>query len=205
MVLTRPEYRRQGLARRLLDDALATADRRGLATLKLDATEEGRPLYESLGFIVEGRIERWVREGESNFKEGNDGHRHPLSEQHFNLDIEAFGTSRKELLESLSNCGSCNTASDGFVLSRPGRTTHYLGPCVAKSGIAAMRLIAAHLERNVGATGWYWDLLPSNLEAVRCAESLGFTRRRVLWRMRRGSVIETNDAMVYAIAGFELG
>ena len=52
---------------------------------------------------------------------------------------------------------------------------------------------------------WYWDLLPSNLKAVHCAERFGFTRRRVLWRMRRGEVIENNDAMIYAIAGFELG
>ena len=42
-------------------------------------------------------------------------------------------------------------------------------------------------------------------EAVRCAEEFGFTRRRVLWRMRRGEMMENNDAMVYAIAGFELG
>ncbi len=59
MVLTRAEYRRQGLARRLMEDAIATAKRDGIHTLKLDATDEGRPLYESLGFVVEGTVERW--------------------------------------------------------------------------------------------------------------------------------------------------
>jgi hypothetical protein len=47
--------------------------------------------------------------------------------------------------------------------------------------------------------------LPGNLPAVDCARRLGFTRRRTLWRMRRGESIESNDAMVYAIAGFEMG
>lgn len=59
MVLTRAEYRRQGLARRLMEDAISSAERNGVRTLKLDATDEGRPLYESLGFIVEGTVERW--------------------------------------------------------------------------------------------------------------------------------------------------
>ena len=63
MVLTRPEYRRQGLARRLMEDAIVAAERRGIQALKLDATDEGRPLYENLGFVVEKTVERWGRDG----------------------------------------------------------------------------------------------------------------------------------------------
>ena len=97
----------------------------------------------------------------------------------------------------------------GYSLSRPGRTAQYLGPCVASSEEEARPLIAAHLE-GAHRTGdvpskWYWDLLPMNEAAVRCATEFGFTRRRTFWRMRRGESIRTNDAMVYAIAGFELG
>ena len=69
MVLTRPENRRQGLARLLMEDAIATAEREGIRTLKLDATEQGRPLYEDLGFVVEGAVERWERKGRA---EGDD-------------------------------------------------------------------------------------------------------------------------------------
>jgi GNAT superfamily N-acetyltransferase len=206
MVLTSNEHRRQGLARMLIEDVLASAERRGIRTLKLDATDAGRPLYETLGFVVEQRVERWGRTGEQlNSAKGNDGHVHPLSGQLSSLDAEAFGVSRTVLLESLSKAGACDAASEGFVLSRPGRTARYLGPCVARSETAALHLIVTHLEANVSESGWYWDLLPSNAAAVHCAESLGFTRRRVLWRMIRGAGIEKNDAMVYAIAGFELG
>jgi GNAT superfamily N-acetyltransferase len=206
MVLTSNEHRRQGLARMLIEGALATAEQRAIRVLKLDATDEGRPLYENLGFVVEQQVERWARNGEElNYAKENDNHAHPLSGQLFSLDTEAFGASRRALLESLANAGACNAAPEGFVFSRPGRAARYLGPCVARSETTAAHLITAHLEANASESGWHWDLLPSNRAAVRCAESLGFTRRRVLWRMSRGAGIEKNDAMVYAIAGFELG
>jgi hypothetical protein len=121
---------------------------------------------------------------------------------------------RKGLLEALSAAGRCNVTKDGYVLSRPGRIAQYLGPCVASSEAEARQLITARLEspefacegdEGSRACSWYWDILPANSEAVRCAVELGFTQRRRLWRMRRGETIESNDAMVYAIAGFEWG
>lgn len=225
MVLTRPEYRRQGLARRLMQDIIAIAELRGIHTLKLDATDEGRPLYENLGFVVEKTVERWGRDSwelvpakadVSHDDVARQDHSYDLhiSDELFAWDTEAFGVSRKQLLEVLSDSGNCNATSDGYVFSRPGRTARYLGPCVASSEANARLLIAAHLQspENKGgecesskSCNWYWDLLPTNPEAARCAEEFGFTRRRVLWRMRRGEMMENNDAMVYAIAGFELG
>jgi len=214
MVLTRPEYRRQGLARRLMEDAIAMAECGGIRALKLDATDEGRPLYESLGFVVEEPVERWGRNGDklsaakkkANAGKGSLGNAQ-ISDDLFSQDAEAFGVERRELLEALSALGRCIVTEKGYALSRPGRVTQYLGPCVANSEIDVRQLIVAHLEaeESRGLEPWYWDLLPSNPEAVRCATELGFTRRRILWRMRRGEAIENNDAMVYAIAGFELG
>lgn len=224
MVLTRPEYRRQGLARRLMEDAISNAELDGIHTLKLDATDEGRPLYESLGFVVEETVERWGRDGEfapTKAKPStdncvikpcsDDAH---ISGNLFVQDEVAFGVSRKELLEVLSNSGRINTTSNGYVLSRSGRTARYLGPCITTSEAEATLLIATHLEAaskmdeeyvSSKSCSWYWDLLPANPGAVRCAEKFGFTRRRRLWRMRRGEVMDNNNAMVHAIAGFEFG
>lgn len=220
MVLTRPEYRRKGLATRLMEDAIATADRDGIPTLKLDATEEGRPLYESLGFIVESGIERWEWQGMKSAGNQDTLTADPFSTQEcqwgdaipshlFALDVEAFGVSREQVLKELSLLGG-NSSANGYVLSRPGRVARSLGPCIATSEEEARRLIATHFDEHKFAIGtsenrWYWDLLPSNAAAVRCATALGFTRRRVLWRMRRGKPIQNNDAMVFATAGFELG
>ena len=61
MVLTRGAYRGRGFARRLLTDALALADEMSIETMKLDATDQGQPLYEKLGFRCEQPVERWVR------------------------------------------------------------------------------------------------------------------------------------------------
>jgi ribosomal protein S18 acetylase RimI-like enzyme len=49
-VVTHPAYRRRGLARRLMQVALAWLDERGIQRAELHATDMGRQLYESLGF-----------------------------------------------------------------------------------------------------------------------------------------------------------
>src|SRR2546430_8621883 len=61
MVLTSANYRGRGFARRLLAAALDGADALGIETVKLDATEQGRPLYERVGFQAEQAVERWSR------------------------------------------------------------------------------------------------------------------------------------------------
>src|SRR5690242_21115179 len=44
MVLTRKTYRGRGFAKRLLNEALALADILGVESVKLDATDQGKPL-----------------------------------------------------------------------------------------------------------------------------------------------------------------
>lgn len=48
---TRPEYRRQGIAGKLLELLIAEALERGISHITLDASEMGRPVYEKHGFI----------------------------------------------------------------------------------------------------------------------------------------------------------
>jgi ribosomal protein S18 acetylase RimI-like enzyme len=49
-VVTIPEYRRRGLARRVTQAALRWLEERGVQRVTLHATEMGQSLYESLGF-----------------------------------------------------------------------------------------------------------------------------------------------------------
>lgn len=49
-VYTRNEYRRQGIARRMVQLLIEESWKAGVTEISLDATESGRPLYESLGF-----------------------------------------------------------------------------------------------------------------------------------------------------------
>jgi ribosomal protein S18 acetylase RimI-like enzyme len=57
---TAPGWRRRGLARALLEHALADAWRRGARTASLQSTPEAVSLYRSLGFEAVGRYEEWV-------------------------------------------------------------------------------------------------------------------------------------------------
>lgn len=49
-LFVRPEYRRQGVARALVREATDAARERGSGAVMLHASDQGRPLYESLGF-----------------------------------------------------------------------------------------------------------------------------------------------------------
>ncbi len=49
-VYTEPEYRRQGIARLLMQTMIAWCKQQGFARVTLHASDEGKPLYESLGF-----------------------------------------------------------------------------------------------------------------------------------------------------------
>jgi len=49
-VYTDPEYRRRGIARQLMQTMIAWCKEHGLARVTLHASEDGRHLYESLGF-----------------------------------------------------------------------------------------------------------------------------------------------------------
>ena len=57
-VYTRNEYRRQGIARKMVNMLIEETWKRGATEISLDATKMGRPLYESLGFTssTEGMV-----------------------------------------------------------------------------------------------------------------------------------------------------
>ena len=200
MVLTKPEYQRHGFARRLLARTLEDADTMGIATIKLDATDQGQPLYESLGFRREQQIERWSRPG------GNGPlpiTRASVVEAWRDLDSLVFGTDRSRLLKRLAQINSPKSISQSYLFTRTGRVTAYLGPCVSEDPETARQLI----EECVRSTScaWSWDLFPRNQHAVALARDLGFSPKRHLVRMARGKELREKEDAIYAIAGFELG
>jgi ribosomal protein S18 acetylase RimI-like enzyme len=54
-----PEARRQGFGRALTEAAIDRLRERGADTVLLFATDMGRPLYERLGFVIEGAATAW--------------------------------------------------------------------------------------------------------------------------------------------------
>jgi GNAT superfamily N-acetyltransferase len=203
MVLTRIESRGRGFARNLLTTALARADQLGIATVKLDATEQGQPVYEKLGFRAEQPVQRWFREASSQAA-AQTAPQKTLGRACLDLDSEAFGADRSQLLVELGKRSAISTKPGAYLFSRPGRVADYIGPCVAKSREAAQTLIESHV-RDSPAKSWFWDVLSKNRDAISLAQELGFKPQRHLLRMVRGKELSGNDNLIYAIAGFELG
>jgi len=200
MVLTNPAYRNRGFAHRLVESALRIAEAKKIRSVKLDATDQGRSLYESLGFRKERIIERWSRTG---VIPPSLNPRNPVGTPDFELDREAFGADRTQVLELLAADGLPFVAEDGFAMLRPGARASYIGPCVARSPESAQSLIETCLS--AGGHEWYWDLFPSNHHAMKIAEDLNFKTERALVRMVRGADMRGSESMIYAGGGFELG
>jgi GNAT superfamily N-acetyltransferase len=196
MVLTLPEYRGQGLARRLMERSMEIA---GSAVVRLDASDMGKPLYERLGFVSECPVERWRREAApvEEAAAGRDSGYDPL------LDCEVFGADRSALLADLARQG-VRSVHDAFSFSRAGATAAYFGPCIGTAGEDVEELALSFLADHAGQA-CAWDLFPTHPAAV-IAERLGFQPVRQLTRMvLKPAAVEEPDWRIWAIAGFEYG
>ena len=205
MVLTKKSYRGRGFARRLLTQALSLADQTAIESVKLDATDQGKPLYEKMGFRSEQAVERWTRPRTGRAT----GTTEPVGERPAEnwrmADHRAFGADRSELLGKLARRGQPPFVIDrSYWLTRPGRYSHYLGPSVCDVPRTARTLIERALP-TAGYRDCSWDLFPTNAAAVAIARDLAFTPTRCLQRMVRGKDLHANNDSIYAIAGFELG
>jgi GNAT superfamily N-acetyltransferase len=182
MMIVHREHRRRGLGAALMRLALEYLASRGVATVKLDATPAGQPLYESLGFVTEVELERWQ------------GVAKPDSVPDSRETSAAYGVDRGRLIESLVD-GSVvdpivvrrDDARDaGYALARCGRIATYIGPIVAESTPDAERLLDAALAR-LDRRDVCLDLHRGGfLEPAALAER-GLTKRRGLVRMRYGA------------------
>jgi ribosomal protein S18 acetylase RimI-like enzyme len=202
MVLTRPDYRRMGFAQRLVQAALERSAALKIESVKLDATPDGQPLYEKLGFKTEQIVERWYHDGHW----AHAPSKTISSSDQYSLvaDLEAFGADRAMLLRELALRNPPNTVAGAYCFARNGVRSSYLGPCVAQEQNAA-RLVIEQCFRGSPESSWYWDLLSTNKNAFVIAKEFGFVPQRRLERMVFGNGCNKNDDMVYAIAGFELG
>jgi len=223
MVLTHPEHRGRGYARTLMQQALDHLS--DVRTVKLDATEMGRPLYKKLGFVDESITERWTRPVLPSVQAPAG-----VFTSQPELDREAFGADRSALLHRLAQFESaCVVGQDGILqgvgnplvrLEAEGRRlatgaqaaslphaaafamgrADRFGPCVSRSPEAAEQLARWFLSRHPNEE-LLWDLFPEN----NLAESLGFRLSRRLTRMTRGRTLTGDNSLIYAGAGFEFG
>lgn len=197
MVLVDPEYRSRGFGTQLLEKAIKHLDERQIATIKLDATPQGKPIYQRLGFVSEYELERWTLQRViPDAKVGNCGPCESVSPKLLELvlgkDREIFGANRSFLLNSLHRYASYlsvatseNGELEGYAFGRRGSFADHLGPWVAANADAARRCLETFLARSA-RNAIIVDRLKANPIAESLLSSVGFAYARPLTRMVRG-------------------
>jgi GNAT superfamily N-acetyltransferase len=202
MVLTTEQQRGKGFARQLLGQSLDYCDQQGVACVKLDATDLGRPVYAKLGFVDERPVSRWVRQP------GLAPPASPLAQEiDFAFDREAFGADRAELLRQLAAHEVYSIPDCGHAFARPGRHAWHFGPCVARDPQTAAALLAAFLSRH-GSEASMLDLCGDHPHAAALAAQHGYQPIRQLMRMYRGPHSHASLASgknIYCLGAFEYG
>ncbi|MBN2583461.1 MAG: GNAT family N-acetyltransferase [Planctomycetes bacterium] len=212
MILVHPDYRRRGIASAIMQRCIDALREAGVESIKLDATDQGRPVYLKLGFRDEQLGVRYAG-AISDVRPAASAARpiHPTDWPDIaRLDEQAFGADRIDLLKHLAGEGPAfvlpgegGVRAYGFV--RPGYHAASLGPMVALDEQAA-RAVAEALLADLPQGELYWDVLPNNAAAVRLAESYGLTVARRLTRMVLGDTNHVGRTeWIHAAAGFELG
>ena len=51
-VITYPKYRREGIATKIIEKIIDESKKEGVSSIDLMATEDGKPLYEKMGFTI---------------------------------------------------------------------------------------------------------------------------------------------------------
>lgn len=221
MVLVDPSFRRRGIASRLMNAALSYLDGEGVETVKLDATPDGRHVYERLGFESELLIERWHRLGRGAVDDARteraDGRGSSVIEalrlaEILELDCTAFGANRARLVERLvaESFVTCvrrdaDGGARGYALARAGTSADYVGPLVASDTEAATLLLDDVLARLAGRPV-YVDVNTHFESGASALAERGFQKQRDLVRMRRGAKTAAGTSeKVFAIAGPEVG
>jgi GNAT superfamily N-acetyltransferase len=203
MVLVASDFRRRGIATKLVDACLDVATRRGL-TAWLDATPAGAAVYGPLGFTPTLQLRRLRLE-----KPQGNGASPSLSTGNPNAlavrDGSAMGFDRSSLLsEFAARTGSrivCD--AEAIALVRSGRTARQVGPLLADRADQALALADAIVRSETGP--WLIDAVFSQEEFLDGLVRSGWNIERPFQRMRFGRPTAPPAQLPFAVAGPEFG
>ena len=212
MVLVDPEHRGRGIGTRLLDRTIEHLDAAKVPTLKLDATPQGKPIYEKLGFVAEYEIERWKLQRPPGAQTAHTMSGSPNLKRLVRLDREIFGADRSALLQSLHQDAPEFTMVSEFMgnlnayaWGRKGSRADHLGPWMAQDEPSARELLDEFLRRSARETVFV-DVMRENPFARALVRSRGFEFSRPLTRMYRGpNEFPGRPDLLCAVLGPEFG
>lgn len=215
MMLVEKDYRGRGIGRALMLRAMEKL--KGSASIKLDATPAGRPLYLNLGFRDEYSLYRMSNPCASEISREDPSieplqmHEADLPEV-YALDQQVFGADRRELIgwlyersPELARIIRIRDRLAGFSLGRPGKNFMQIGPLLASSEAHAKTLLGSAVNQLSGRA-IVVDIPTRKAGMVQWLEGCGFQIQRPFERMYlhanpHPGLIDS----LYLIAGPELG
>lgn len=221
MILVHPDARGRGLGTALTGHAIEHLDHAGVATIRLDATPAGQPIYESFGFEPEYPLHRYEGRG-PNAAADLDAAGSPCpaiitraGRAHLDaicrLDRDATATDRRPLLSALHHEHADDwlvaLAGDellGYAAARPGRRARQLGPVIARDADVGVALLDTAARQHAGQP-LFIDIPDATAPAVDWARRLGLTTQRPLLRMARGRPPADVPHHLWASSGPEKG
>jgi len=202
MVLVTADFRRRGIATKLVDACLNMAARRGLTTW-LDATPAGATVYGPLGFAPTLQLRRLrltTPQGTAT-RQLSPGNLDALAAR----DGSAMGFDRSTLLSEFSARPGSRIVSDdrAMALVRNGRTARHIGPLLADRANQALALVDAIVRSETGP--WLIDAVHSQEEFLNGLAQSGWNIERPFQRMRFGRPTAPPAQLPFAVAGPEFG
>jgi GNAT superfamily N-acetyltransferase len=210
MMLVASRHGRRGLGRRLMQHVLALA---GRAVVYLTATDEGRPLYEQLGFRVAGSsvTYRGVLAADRQDATPAGVLPRPVAAADLDalaaVDAEVFGADRKRVLAELVTFAdsflTLPDPADGYAAAWTKDGTLVIGPVVAGDLAGAARLIAGLTARWRGPVRL--DILGRHQELADWALARGLTRGDATALMTCGGDLPGARARLYGPVTVAIG
>jgi GNAT superfamily N-acetyltransferase len=203
MVLVTADWRRRGIATKLVDTCLDTATKLGL-TAWLDATPAGARVYGPLGFTPTLQLRRLRLERSTPEKAAAPPSVFVLGEL-IVRDTGAMGFDRGILLGELGGRPRSRLVSNGgaSALVRDGRTARHIGPLFADGADRAIALVHDIISSESGPI--LIDAIASQEKFVEGLTASGWSIERPFQRMRFGRATTRPSELPFAVAGPEYG
>lgn len=210
MVIVHPDYKGRGIGKIITEACVKSVSAH--TPIMLIATDEGKPLYEKLGFRAVSYVSKYICNSYNakdycvrnedyvmNYEEGD-------LEKIIKIDEYAFGTNRKEFLKKrIMQSKQCVVAKNteeniiGYGLSIQTPENKIIGPVVAKNNAMAMRIVHDLAREHHGKLRI--DVPEGKNDFVNQLEAVGFQKVNIPPIMMRNSnrLLKRNSEL-YSIA-----
>lgn len=194
-----PGLRGKGVGRQLMEAAMTALHRAGATSVWLTASVQGAPLYAKLGFATLDTIRRWSGNGIVDSTPAP-----PLSPAAYRrmtcIDRHGWGDRRSSILRDSLVEGTCRSAVDGFIVTRPAPNGSQIGPWGTWTADTATRLLHASFIPAPSAPPVLLDVPAGNRYATSLLDRSGFSAVGETLLMCHGTLPQYRPETIYALA-----